>query len=91
MSIDAHVWAVVQNPDGTGSLCLADRPPARPGENPGIAGQSSLHFDSAPPDVASLVGRDIWGGDGMIMLGERKIAERLGYTKIRFVVPDFKG
>ncbi len=89
MSIDARVRCVIENEDGTGKLVLEDRP-ATPGQNAGIAGQSALHFDSAPHEVTCLNGRDIWGSADTIMCGETKIAERIGYTKIRFVT-DFKG
>lgn len=91
MSIDAQVRAVICNEDGSGKLLLEDRPPRRPGDNPGIAGQSVLTFDSAPHDVTCLNGRDIWGGDGMLMHGDRQFARREGYTKIRFTVDDFHG
>jgi hypothetical protein len=57
---------------------LALRGPALPG--------TVLFFDNCPPDVWKLEGKDIWGGANNIMLGDVEIAEREGYTKIRFVV-----
>ena len=84
MSIDAVVQTVIINEDGSGELRLIDRP-ARRGQNDGIAGQSSLHFDSAPEEVTALNWLPIWGGADQIILGERKIADRIGYTKICFV------
>ena len=83
MSIDARVIAVIHNEDGTGRLVLIDRP-AKPGKVPGIKGQGSLYYDTAPYTVTSLNGLDIWGGDNSIMLGDMEIAKRKGYTKIVF-------
>lgn len=84
MSIDAVVKTVIINEDGSGRLELTDRP-ARRGENDGIAGQRALHFEIAPEEVTALNWLPIWGGVDQIILGERKIAERIGYTGLRFV------
>jgi hypothetical protein len=86
MSVDARVDRVEVYPDGSGKLLLRDRPTTRPGGTLGIAGQDLLSFDKAPEDVGSLEGKDIWGGDNIIMLGEQRIARRDGYTGIVFVV-----
>jgi hypothetical protein len=86
MSIDARVDRVEVYPDGSGKLYLRDRPAIRSGSTPGIAGQAVLFFDKAPEDVGSLEGRDIWGSDNIIMLGEQRIARRDGYTGIAFEV-----
>lgn len=85
MSIDARVETVVLNENGSGRLKLVDRPATRPGENPGIAGQTSLHFDKAPAEVTALNGLNVWGGSDVLMLGERQIARREGYGGIEFV------
>lgn len=90
MSIDARVTAVIHNEDGSGKLMLEDRP-ARFGGVAGIAGQPALVFDSAPHDVTALNGRDIWGNDSVLMLGDRQFAKRVGFTRIVFTVPDFHG
>jgi hypothetical protein len=86
MSIDARVDRVEVFPDGSGKLYLGDRPAIRPGSTPGIAGQAVLFFEKAPEDVGSLEGKDIWGSDNIIMLGEQRIARRDGYTGIVFEV-----
>jgi hypothetical protein len=86
MSIDARVDRVELYPDGSGKLYLKDRPAIRSGSTPGIAGQAVLFFDKAPEDVGSLEGKDIWGSDNIIMLGEQRIARRDGYTGIVFEV-----
>jgi len=76
MSINAIV-TVHHNEDGSGHLALE-------GEE---RGQPALHYDAAPHDVTALNGRQVWGGADILLYGETKIAERIGYTRIRFVVP----
>jgi hypothetical protein len=78
MAIDAHVAYVELKEDGSGTLHLCDRIPN------GSRGQSRLHFDTAPYEVTALNGLPIWGGAGQIMLGNREIATRDGYTRISF-------
>ncbi len=85
MSIDARVQTVIHNEDGSGELKLIDRPARRQGDTPGIAGQKRLSYDSAPYEVTALNGLDIWGNDSRIMLGDKEIAVREGYTRIRFL------
>lgn len=77
MAIDAHVAYVELQEDGAGTLHLCDR-------IPGSRGQSRLYFDTAPHEVTALNGLAIWGGAAHIMLGERQIATRDGYTHISF-------
>lgn len=79
MSIDANVAYVSVNEDGSGTLHLCDRVPE------GSRGQSRLHFETAPHEVTALNGLQIWGGDSTIMLGEKEIARRIGYTRISFI------
>lgn len=83
MSIDARIKYVRHNEDGSGSLVL------EPSNPTACAGQSELHYDKAPEEVASLNGRQIWGGSSSIMLGETEIAKRIGYTRIEFIVNKF--
>jgi hypothetical protein len=78
MAIDANVAYVELKEDGSGTLHLCDRVPN------GSRGQSRLHFATAPHEVTALNGLSIWGGAGEIMLGERQIAKRDGYTRISF-------
>jgi hypothetical protein len=87
VSIDARVKTVRLFEDGSGELVLVDRP-ARPGGVPGIAGQRSLAFDAAPEEVTALNGCDIWGGANSVMLGDREIARREGYTRVVFCDPE---
>jgi hypothetical protein len=77
MSIDANVAYVELNEDGPGTLHLCDRAD-------GSRGQSRLHFATAPHEVTALNGLHIWGGSSSIILGEREIARRDGYTRISF-------
>lgn len=78
MAIDANVAYVELREDGSGTLHLCDR------VADGSRGQSRLHFDTAPYEVTALNGLPIWGGAGQIMLYEREIAKRIGYTRISF-------
>lgn len=79
MSIDANVAYVELKEDGSGTLHLCDRIPN------GSRGQSRLHFSSAPHEVTALNGLQVWGGDSGIMLGDKEIARREGYTRISFI------
>jgi hypothetical protein len=38
-----------------------------------------------PAVLAGLIGTEIWGGAGYIMVGDRKWADRIMYTKIQLV------
>ena len=78
MAIDGNVAFVELKEDGSGTLHLCDRVPE------GSRGQSRLHFETAPLEVTALNGLEIWGGTHVIMLGEREIATRCGYTRISF-------
>ena len=86
MSIDAIVDYVEHFEDGSGVLHLV---PADSKRAP--AGQEALSYDNGPHDVTALNGRHIWGGSSEIMVGEKKIAKRVGYTKIQFVIDNFNG
>lgn len=68
--------------DGSGVLHLCDRVPE------GSRGQSRLRFETAPYEVTALNGLSVWGGASQIMLGDAKIADRIGYTKISFIERD---
>lgn len=81
MSINATVKSVYINEDGSGQLNLE-------GDE---RGQPVLKFDSAPEDVTALNGRQIWGSSDAIMAHETQIAYRIGYTEIKFCVPNFHG
>lgn len=78
MSINAIVSGVYWGENGVHELTLEG--PER--------GQPILHFrDPAPPDVNLLTGQKVWGSSSTLMLGETKIADREGYTLIKFCVP----
>lgn len=85
MSIDARVKTVHLNEDGSGWLELEDRPGG------GNAGQPRLYFDAAPEEVTALNGRDVWGGADVLVYGEQKIADRVGYTRVHFTARTFHG
>lgn len=74
MSIDAKCFVYFDENGGGRLELLGDE-----------RGQRRLRFDKAPEEVSALNGRHVWGGSSEIMLGNRKIATRVGYTKIEFV------
>lgn len=82
MSIDAKVQDIYLEKDGTGELVLSGR---KSGEHPG---QTKLKYQKAPYNIMGLKGLDIWGDSANIMLGNTKIARRLGYTRIEFINDD---
>ncbi len=79
MAIDADIAYVEIREDGSGALHLCDR------QAEGSRGQDRLHFAEAPYEVTALNGLSIWGGGEQIMLGDKKIAIRIGYTGISFI------
>lgn len=87
MSIDARVVGLRMVKDGKRivKLSLEDRPGGGP------AGQSTLRITNRNRRPGSLVtlkqliGCDIWGGSGEIMLGDNVLAKRHGYTAIELV------
>jgi hypothetical protein len=60
-----------------------------PREKGGIAGQSVLTIVNPPtldPEaLAGMIGTEIWGGSGYLMVGDTKWANRIGYTRIELV------
>ena len=83
MAIDARVEYVKISEGESGELVLIDRP-AKNAEDRGIRGQSVLKYDTAPYEVTALNGLDVWGSNGLLMLGDAVIARRVGYTHIVF-------
>ena len=63
-----------------------------PREKGGIAGQDVLTIVNPPtidPEALSgLIGTEIWGGAGCIMVGDRKWANRIMYTRIELIEPE---
>jgi hypothetical protein len=57
-----------------------------PREVGGVAGQPVLTIVNPPTTdalvLAGMVGTEIWGGGSEIMVGDRKWANRIGYTQI---------
>ena len=86
MSINAKVSGVYFGENGVHRMELE---PWNDGEQREPPGQSVLMFcdsDKYPPDVNLLAGHHVWGSANSLMHGQTKIANRLGYTHIRFVV-----
>ena len=84
MSIDAVIADSVYEPEGVVRLVLAPRK----GEGPG---QSHLFVINPPEKVGTFMkavqGQEIWGSSSCIMVGDKKWAERIGYTSIRLLTP----
>ncbi len=83
MAIDAVVRAVRRNRDGTATMTLGPRDTGHGSSCKGQAKMTILNPPAGP--LRGLVGVEIWGGDGAIMVGDRKWAVRVGYTKCRLV------
>jgi len=64
-----------------------------PKEKGGLAGQDVLTIVNPPTldpkELARMIGMEIWGGAGDIMVGERKLANRIMYTRIE-LIDDFR-
>ena len=57
-----------------------------PRESGGCAGQEVLTIvDPTEADYRGLIGTEIWGGSGDIMIGEKRWAKRIGYTRIKLI------
>ena len=86
MSIDARIVAARRTDEGL-VIYLAPR------EKGGLAGQRSLVISNFPEDANpyGLVGTEIWGGSGQIMVGETCWAERRGYRQIVLCQPRNRG
>ena len=86
MSIDARIIGI-REVNNEVKIALIDRPDGGP------AGQETLIVDNAthewPMELCGLIGQDIWGGSGHIMLSDSVLAHRSSYTHI-CLVPDYK-
>lgn len=78
MSIDARIELVTYEQDGTATLWLAPRD-----SRDGPAGQQQLKVLNPKPHMDVLEGMCIWGGANDIMLGYKRWADRIGYTRIK--------
>jgi hypothetical protein len=87
---EARVRRVVVHENGAGELRLADVPGPAPGGRK-LAAEVTLFFPAAPGDVAALEGRVLAVGPEDVTLGGTKVAEREGYSGIRFTVKSLKG
>lgn len=82
MSIDAKIVGTSRHADGTVTIALEPR------ERGGCAGQQVMTILNPPPldcDLSRLIGVEIWGGDGYVLVGDEKLADRVGYTSLRLV------
>ena len=82
MSIDARIAGISIGPNG---VWLNLEPRDR---RSGPAGQSRMEVLNPPEDpkrLEVLVGECIWGGSNFLMLGDTKIADRVGYCALRLL------
>jgi hypothetical protein len=82
MSIDARIAGVSIGPNGV-FLNLEARD-----SRIGPAGQQRMEIlnpPSPPTQLEVLVGECVWGGSGFLMLGDTKIADRVGCTQLRLL------
>jgi len=85
MSIDARIVGV-RITDKACCLILEPR------DKRTLAGQPIFEIVNPPPDYKTLevlIGECVWGGAGELMIGEIKIATRIGYSKIELISIDF--
>lgn len=80
MAIDATVVGVSYLPDGTARLALE---PADKMRAP--AGQETIVVVNPRPGLEGIIGSTVWGGSSELMLGQTKIADRIGYGRIRLI------
>lgn len=81
MSIDAVVVGV-RMVDGDFKLTLEDR------DRLSTAGQTTLCVESPFEDfhyLSKLIGCEVWGNASVLMLGDAKLADRIGYIGIKLV------
>lgn len=78
MSIDARIIDVCQMDDGTVKLHLHQPDRKR------IAGQEYLTVLN-PNFGVPKIGTSIWGSANSIMIGDKTIADRIGYDKIKML------
>lgn len=84
MSIDARIAGVQVKADGEVRLVLEPR------EKGGHAGQSVMTILNPPRDTTLLnvlIGECVWGNASVLMIGDTKFADRIGYTKLRLLDP----
>jgi hypothetical protein len=60
-----------------------------PREKGSVSGQGVLTIvnppTANPESLSGLIGTAIWGGSSEIMIGEKKWADRIGYTRIKLI------
>lgn len=82
MSIDAKIVGTSRHANGEVTISL------EPSGKGATVGQSLMTVLNPPPlncDLARLIGLQVWGGSSCLMVGESKLADRVGYTQIKLV------
>jgi len=87
MSLSAEITGTKANVDGTVTLYLSPWKEDTPG-------QPLLIVQNPPKDIMTfmkaVIGLQIWGGQGQVMVGETVWATRLGSTTIRLIDKETK-
>lgn len=81
MSIDARIIGVTRTADELPRLNLEGR---KEGESPG---QPVLFVRNAPKDLESFIGSEIWGNASQLLIGDKKVADRINYYVIEWLAP----
>ena len=79
MSIDARIIGVTRYAYELPRLNLEGR---NPSDNPG---QPVLFVRNAPNDLESFIGAEIWGNSSQLLIGDKKVANRVSYTEIEWI------
>lgn len=81
MSIDARIAGITCSPDGV----FLNLEPRDRYNGPGQSRMEIVNPPSPPTKLEVLVSECVWGGSGFLMLGDTKIADRIGYTKLKLL------
>ncbi len=87
MAISAVVQGITVLPDNTVRLSLAAVDGMEPGDSPGQEFLIVINPPSPPELLRCLIDTIVWGGSDELLVGEKVIAERIGYTRIRLLEP----
>jgi hypothetical protein len=87
MAISAVVNGITVLPDNTVRLTLGEIDDASPSDSPGQESLIVINPPSPPELLRCLIDLIVWGGSDELLVGDKVIAERIGYTRIRLLEP----
>jgi hypothetical protein len=85
MAISAVVNGITVLPDKTVRLSLGPINDGSPSKSPGQESLIVVNPPSPPELLRCLIDTIVWGGSDELLVGEKVIAERIGYTRIRLL------